>query len=120
MAAVPIIGCGGRLVEARVYSVVQEGGNVGGKTGTAEKMINGRYSKTRLLTDFMAVLPADKPRFLLLIMLDEPQPIAETHGFATSGWNAAPVTAKVIERIAPLLGIEPRYDLPPVEKLCAN
>jgi cell division protein FtsI (penicillin-binding protein 3) len=50
-------------------------------------------------------------------MLDEPQPIAETHGFATSGWNAAPVTAKVIERIAPLLGIEPRFDLPPADRL---
>ena len=88
-----------------------------GKTGTAEKVINGRYSKTRLMTDFMAVLPADKPRYLLLIMLDEPQAIAETHGFATSGWNAVPVAAKVIERIAPLLGLEPRYDLPSVERL---
>ena len=51
---------------------------VGGKTGTAEKVVNGRYSKTKLLTDFMAVLPADKPRYLLLIMLDEPQPSPET------------------------------------------
>jgi cell division protein FtsI (penicillin-binding protein 3) len=90
---------------------------VGGKTGTTEKVINGRYSKTRLMTDFMAVLPADKPRYLLLIMLDEPQAIAETHGFATSGWNAVPVAAKVIERVAPLLGIEPRYDLPPADRL---
>ena len=49
---------------------------VGGKTGTAEKVVNGRYSKTKLLTDFMAVLPADNPRYLLLIMLDEPQAIA--------------------------------------------
>jgi cell division protein FtsI (penicillin-binding protein 3) len=69
------------------------------------------------MTDFMAVLPADEPRFLLLIMLDEPQPIAETHGFATSGWNAAPVAAKVITRIAPLLGLEPRFDLPPADQL---
>jgi cell division protein FtsI (penicillin-binding protein 3) len=90
---------------------------VGGKTGTAEKVINGRYSKNRLMTDFMAVLPADEPRYLLLIMLDEPKPIAETHGFATSGWNAAPVTAKLITRIAPLLGLEPRFDLPPADRL---
>jgi cell division protein FtsI (penicillin-binding protein 3) len=90
---------------------------VGGKTGTAEKVVNGRYSKTRLMTDFMAVLPADKPRYLLLIMLDEPQAIAETHGFATSGWNALPVAAKLIERIAPLLGMEPRFDLPPADRL---
>jgi cell division protein FtsI (penicillin-binding protein 3) len=90
---------------------------VGGKTGTAEKVVNGHYSKHRLMTDFMAVLPADDPRFLLLIMLDEPKPIPETKGFATSGWNAAPVTAKVITRIAPLLGLEARPDLPPAERL---
>jgi cell division protein FtsI (penicillin-binding protein 3) len=90
---------------------------VGGKTGTAEKVINGHYNKHRLMTDFMAVLPSDDPRYLLLIMLDEPKPIPETKGFATSGWNAAPVTAKVITRIAPLLGLEPRPDLPPADHL---
>jgi cell division protein FtsI (penicillin-binding protein 3) len=90
---------------------------VGGKTGTAEKVFNGHYSKNRLMTDFMAVLPADEPRYLLLIMLDEPKPIAETHGFATSGWNAVPVAAKVIARVAPLLGIEPRFELPPADRL---
>jgi cell division protein FtsI (penicillin-binding protein 3) len=90
---------------------------VGGKTGTAEKVVNGRYSKTKLLTDFMAILPADKPRFLLLIMLDEPQPSKETHGYATAGWNAGPTAAKVIERIAPLLDIEPRFDLPKADQM---
>jgi cell division protein FtsI (penicillin-binding protein 3) len=90
---------------------------VGAKTGTAEKVVNGHYAKTRLLTDVMAVLPADDPRYLVLVMLDEPQIIAETHGFATSGWNAVPTAAKVISRVAPLLGIEPRFDLPPADKL---
>jgi cell division protein FtsI (penicillin-binding protein 3) len=90
---------------------------VGGKTGTAEKVINGHYSKHRLMTDFMAIMPSDDPRFLLLIMLDEPKPIPETKGFATSGWNAAPVTARIIGRIAPLLGLEPRPDLPPADRL---
>jgi cell division protein FtsI (penicillin-binding protein 3) len=79
-------------------------------------VINGRYSKTKLLTSFTAVLPADKPRYLVLIMLDEPQPLAETKGYATSGWNAAPVTAKVIARIAPMLGLEPRFDLPTADR----
>jgi cell division protein FtsI (penicillin-binding protein 3) len=88
----------------------------GGKTGTAEKVINGHYSKTRLLTTFMAVLPADKPRYLVTIILDEPQPTPETKGFATSGWNAAPTAGNVVERIAPLLGIEPRFDLPPADR----
>ncbi|MEA2935579.1 MAG: hypothetical protein QOD74_2225 [Variibacter sp.] len=90
---------------------------IGGKTGTSEKVIGGRYSKTKLLTSFTAVMPSDKPRYLVLIMLDEPQPLPETHGYATSGWNAAPTAGKVIERIAPLLGVEPRLDLPPAEKL---
>src|SRR2546425_503743 len=90
---------------------------VGGKTGTSDKVIGGRYSKTKVLTSFTAVLPADRPRYLLLIMLDEPQATAETHGFTTSGWNAVPVGGAVIARIAPLLGIEPRFDLPTSDKL---
>jgi len=94
-----------------------EGYYIGGKTGTAEKVINGHYSKHRLLTDFIAVLPADKPRYLLLIMLDEPQPTPETHGYATAGWNAGPTAAKVIARIAPLLDIQPRFDLPKADQL---
>lgn len=89
---------------------------VGGKTGTSEKVVGGRYSKTRLLTSFTAIMPADKPRYLVLIMLDEPQAVPGTHGYATSGWNTAPITAAVIERIAPMLGIEPRFDLPPAER----
>jgi cell division protein FtsI (penicillin-binding protein 3) len=90
---------------------------VGGKTGTSEKVVGGRYSKTRLLNTFTAVMPADKPRYQLLIIIDEPQPLKETFGFATSGWNAAPTAGKVIARIAPLLGLEPRFDLPPAERL---
>ncbi len=90
---------------------------VGGKTGTSEKVVGGRYSKTKVLTSFTAVLPADQPRYMLLIMLDEPQALPETHGFTTSGWNAVPVGGAVISRIAPLLGIEPRWDLAPSDKL---
>jgi cell division protein FtsI (penicillin-binding protein 3) len=90
---------------------------VGGKTGTSEKVVGGRYSKTKVLTTFTAVLPADQPRYALLIMLDEPQPLPETQGFATSGWNAVPVGGSVIRRIAPLLGLEPRFDLAPSDKL---
>jgi len=90
---------------------------VGGKTGTAEKVINGRYAKKRVLTAFTAIFPADAPKYQLLVMLDEPQALPETHGFITSGWNAVPTGGKVIARIAPLLGIEPRFDLPPAERL---
>jgi len=94
-----------------------DGYYIGGKTGTAEKVVGGRYSKHKLLTDFIAVLPADNPKYLLLIMLDEPQPTPETHGFATAGWNAGPTAAKVIARVAPLLDLPPRFDLPKADQL---
>jgi cell division protein FtsI (penicillin-binding protein 3) len=90
---------------------------IGGKTGTSEKVVGGRYSKTKVLTTFTAILPADKPRYLLLIMLDEPQATPETHGYTTAGWNAVPVGGAVVERVAPLLGLQPRFDLPPADQL---
>jgi cell division protein FtsI (penicillin-binding protein 3) len=90
---------------------------VGGKTGTSEKVVNGRYSKTKVLNTFTAIMPADKPRYQLLIMLDEPQGLPETHGFTTSGWNAAPTAGRVVARIAPMLGVVPRFDLPLAEQL---
>ncbi|MBN8941655.1 MAG: penicillin-binding protein 2 [Rhizobiales bacterium] len=90
-----------------------DGYYVGGKTGTAEKVIGGRYAKDKLLNSFMAVFPADQPRYILLIMLDEPKGIPETHGLATAGFNAAPTAGRVIARAAPLLGLQPRFDLGP-------
>ena len=90
---------------------------IGGKTGTAEKVVNGRYSKKQVLNSFTAIVPADNPQFQILVMLDEPKALPETHGFITSGWNAVPTGGKVIARIAPLLGIEPRFDLPPSDRL---
>src|SRR6202158_4516673 len=90
---------------------------VGGKTGTSEKVVGGRYSKTKVLTSFTAIMPADKPQYLLLIMIDEPEGLEDTHGFATSGWDAVPVGATVIDRVAPLLDIPPRFDLPKADQL---
>ena len=87
-----------------------EGYRVGGKTGTAEKVKNGRYDRSSLLTSFLGTFPADAPRYVVLVMLDEPKGRKETHGYATAGWNAAPVTAKLVERIAPMLGVAPRLD----------
>ena len=87
---------------------------VGGKTGTAEKVVGGRYSKNKVLTTFMAISPSDKPRYLFLTILDEPQGLPETQGQATAGLNAAPVTGALVERIAPLLDITPRFE-PPVQ-----
>jgi cell division protein FtsI (penicillin-binding protein 3) len=85
---------------------------VGGKTGTSEKVVGGRYSKLKVLTSFMAVMPADKPRYLLLTMLDEPEGVPESMGQRTSGWNAAPTSGFIIERIAPMLDMTPRFENP--------
>jgi cell division protein FtsI (penicillin-binding protein 3) len=90
---------------------------IGGKTGTSEKVVGGRYSKKQVLNSFTAIIPADNPQYQLLVMLDEPKALPETHGFITSGWNAVPTGGKVIARIGPLLGIEPRFDLPPSDRL---
>lgn len=87
---------------------------VGGKTGTAEKVINGRYAKNKNFTTFTAILPADKPKYVFLTIMDEPQAVEGTYGFSTAGWNAGPVTGNIIERVAPLLGVKPRFE-PPVQ-----
>lgn len=93
------------------------GYRVGGKTGTAEKVVNGRYSKEKRLTSFIGAFPMDRPKYLLLVMIDEPKPTPETYGFATSGWNAVPAGGKIIERIAPMLGVSPHFTPEDIEKL---
>lgn len=85
---------------------------IGGKTGTADKIIHGHYSKDKVLTTFMAIFPADRPRYLVLTMMDEPQALPETHGYRTAAWNAGQVTGRIIERTGPLLGVPPRFEQP--------
>jgi cell division protein FtsI (penicillin-binding protein 3) len=83
------------------------GYRVGGKTGTAEKIVGGRYSKNLVMTSFAGVFPIDDPRYVMVVMLDEPKATAETFGFRYAGWNVAPVVSKTISRIAPMLGVAP-------------
>ncbi|MCX7900431.1 MAG: penicillin-binding transpeptidase domain-containing protein, partial [Methylocystis sp.] len=85
---------------------------VGGKTGTAEKVINGHYSKNRLFTTFMAVAPSDKPKYLFLTIMDEPQGLPETGGYATAAYNSGAVTGEIIERVGPILALAPRFEPP--------
>jgi cell division protein FtsI (penicillin-binding protein 3) len=80
---------------------------VGGKTGTAEKNADGSYNRHALLSSFVAAFPMSAPRYVVLVMLDEPKGTEETRGFATGGWTAAPITGRVIARMAPLVGIAP-------------
>lgn len=84
-----------------------EGYLVGGKTGSAEKIINGRYSKTANLASFLGAFPMNDPRYVILIMIDEAKRNEINHGFTTGGMIAAPVAGNVIARIAPVLNIEP-------------
>ena len=83
------------------------GYRIGGKTGTAQKIIGGRYSNSINLTSFAGVFPMDEPRYVIVAMLDEPKATAETFGFTTAGWNVAPIVSKTVSRVAPMLGVRP-------------
>ena len=93
------------------------GWRVGGKTGTAEKLTDGRYDGDRLVSSFVAAFPMDAPRYVVLVVIDEPRGIEETFGYATGGWTAAPTVGRIVERIGPMTGLAPRLapanDAPP-------
>ena len=81
---------------------------VGGKTGTAEKPgKRGAYARKSLLSSFVSAFPMHDPRYVVLVMIDEPKGNKESHGYATGGWVAAPAVKRIIARGAPLLGIHP-------------
>lgn len=82
------------------------GYRVGGKTGTAERAAAGGYTDTSVISSFIGAFPMDAPKYLTLVMIFEPQATAQTGGEITAGRNAAPTTARIIDRIAPLLGVE--------------
>jgi cell division protein FtsI (penicillin-binding protein 3) len=83
------------------------GYRVGGKTGTAEKIVDGRYTGAAVVTTFAGVFPMDSPRYVVVAMLDDPKATAETYGFHTAGWNVAPVVSRVVSRVGALLGVRP-------------
>jgi len=83
------------------------GYSVGGKTGTAEKVENGRYSSNKRRNAFLAAFPMDAPKYFVVVVLDEPKPEKPGIG-ATAGLNAAPTVAGIVRRIAPMLGVEPK------------
>ncbi len=89
------------------------GYRIGGKTGTAQKIINGHYSQSINLTSFAGVFPMDDPRYVIVVMLDEPKSTPETYGFTTAGWNVAPVVSRTVSRIAPMLGVAPDMNREP-------
>ncbi len=80
---------------------------VGGKTGTAQKVVNGRYRRGARTNSFAAAFPMSAPRYVIVVLLDEPKAAPGTHGFASAGWNAAPLAGSVVAGIAPILGVSP-------------
>lgn len=84
-----------------------EGYHIGGKTGTAEKVSVGGYNKNALLSSFLAAFPIEKPRYVVLVIVDEPKGTKETFGYATAGWTAAPAVRRIVEQMAPLYGMTP-------------
>ena len=83
------------------------GFRVGGKTGSAEKPGAGGYRRTSLVATFAAAFPMDRPRFVVIIMLDEPEANAASSFQRTAAWNAAPIVARLVPRIGPQLGVLP-------------
>ncbi len=90
------------------------GYHVFGKTGTAYQIVGkggyGSDANRKRTTSFIGGFSANNPRYVLILMLDNPKPTTGTYGYATAGWNAKPTAGKIIERIAPLLGVEPDFN----------
>jgi cell division protein FtsI (penicillin-binding protein 3) len=95
---------------------------VGGKTGTAEKIVNGRYKRDARISSFVGAFPMNAPRFVVYAMLDEPKGNKATLGYATAGWVVAPAVGRMVTRMASLYGIAPVDDSAPAlqEQLFIN
>jgi len=83
------------------------GFRVGGKTGSAEKAAAGGYDKSQVVATFASAFPMDKPRYVVVVMLDSPQKVAASSYQRTAAWNAVPIVGRLIPRIGPLLGVMP-------------
>ena len=78
---------------------------VGGKTGTAEKSVNGRYDRDLLISSFIGAFPMDNPRYVIMVMVDEPNANENSFGYATAGWVAAPAVKNIVTSMASVLGL---------------
>ncbi|WP_423067441.1 peptidoglycan D,D-transpeptidase FtsI family protein [Devosia sp. CN2-171] len=85
-----------------------DGYRVGGKTGTAEKVVGKVYSSDKVFNVFASAFPLDNPRYAMVIVVDEPEAENAQSG-TTAGWNAGEVTGRIVQRVAPMLGIAPDF-----------
>jgi cell division protein FtsI (penicillin-binding protein 3) len=84
-----------------------DGYMIGGKTGTADKLVNGHYAAHERLSSFIGLFPINAPHYLVFALLDNPKGNTQTAGFATGGWVSAPIVNRTVAQIAPLLGMPP-------------
>ena len=84
--------------QARVAGI-----EIGGKTATAEKVINGKIDRKKNITAFVGIFPVNAPQYTIMVVLDEPQGTKESWGWRTAAWNAVPTTGKILDGILPLL-----------------
>ncbi|KPN62111.1 cell division protein FtsI (penicillin-binding protein 3) [Aliiroseovarius crassostreae] len=88
-----------------------EGYQVAGKTGTADKpKPGGGYYDDKVINTFASMFPADNPRYVLIVTLDEPVETSGPKPRRTAGWTAVPVAAEIVRRVAPLLGMKPKIE----------
>lgn len=88
------------------------GYDVGGKTGSADKpRPHGGYYKDKVLATFAGAFPMHDPQYVFVVTLDEGYEVVNGKAFRTAGWTAVPVTAEIIRRIGPLLGIRPEVEV---------
>jgi len=86
-----------------------QGYRVGGKTGTADKVVGGRYATNKNFNVFASAFPLDDPKYAMVVIMDEPHREGPTTG-DTAGWNAGQTTGLIVAGIAPMLGIAPNFD----------
>ncbi|MEM7524953.1 MAG: penicillin-binding transpeptidase domain-containing protein [Pseudomonadota bacterium] len=83
------------------------GYEVGGKTGTADKVSGNGYHQRKTLSTFAGAFPMSAPKYVIVITLDEAKTWKYGREWRTAGWTAAPTAGAAIKRIAPLLGMHP-------------
>ncbi len=83
------------------------GYRVGGKTGSADKNENGRYFKDRIVSSFAAAFPMDAPRYVVVVVVDEPKGTVASSFQRTAAFTSAPIVGRLVPRIGPMLGIQP-------------
>ena len=96
---------GKAVVDGQAKKAAADNCVVGAKTGTANVRIGGRYAEKQNLTSAVAIFPLDSPRYGIVVSIDRAKPSAKTFGFATAGWMAAPVISRLVQELAPLLGV---------------